>query len=167
MIIEVLTLVATSVLAYAAIRISVNANRLTQNANEIAAQTAKLERDKHIVEWAQRVLSSMSLVVSLRQQGEIEAAEFKNEVRKHRANLYALHREGQVFFRSTLEPDAQEQAALAPIKWVADFISGSTFRPPRSNDYDSVRRPQYIEILKRTDIFVQDIQSRVGDHWTQ
>lgn len=61
MMLDLLNLIATSVLAVAAVVIARNANSISQNANELAdhsnqisKQAIRLEADKQLIEWGQR-----------------------------------------------------------------------------------------------------------------
>lgn len=171
MIFDLLNLLATTVLAVAAVVIARNANSISQNANELAdhsneisRQAIKLEADKQLIEWGQRVLCCASSLVALRtlKQGEIDGDEFIRKRRELRATLFALKEEGQLFFRvsGTLDND-DVPSALKAIHELTELTHGKIFRLP-SQEYDgeSVR-----ELRRKVRAVITDVQARVSDHW--
>lgn len=173
MIFDVLNLIATTVLAVAAVFIARNANSISQNANELAdhaneisRQAVKLEADEQLIEWGQRVLCCASSLVALRtlKKGEIDNDEFIQKRRELRATLFALKEEGQLFFRGSGAVDGADiPPALKAVHELTELTNGKVFRLP-SQDYDanSVR-----ELRTEVRTVIGDIQSRVSDHWVR
>jgi hypothetical protein len=171
--IEFLNFLAASVLAIAAVLIARNANDIARNANSIAGnandiseRTSKLEADKHLIEWGQRVLSCSSSLVALRilKKNEIDEADFVKKRRDYRATLFALKEEGQLFFRFNGKLDAPDApAALKAVHVLTELTDGKNFKLP-SEIYDS---GGVKELRNNVRAFIKDIQSRVGNHWTQ
>jgi hypothetical protein len=168
--IDFLNLLATSVLAIAAVIIARNANIIAHNANVIAGngndiseRATKLEADKHLIEWSYRVLTCISSVVGLRMltQGEIDLQTFKQKRREHRASLLVLKEEGQLFFRDR----GDANSALKAIQQVYNYVRGDKFVLPPATYKEVENDVQRIRDEART--FMRDIQARIGDHWTR
>ncbi len=173
MMLDLLNLIATSVLAVAAVVIARNANSISQNANELAdhsnqisKQAIRLEADKQLIEWGQRVLGCASSLVALRtlKQGEIDNDDFIQKRRELRATLYALKEEGQMFFRVSGNLDGTETPpALKAIHELTELTHGKIFRlPTQDYDADGVR-----ELRRKVRAVISDIQGRVSDHWVR
>lgn len=170
---ELLSLLAALVSAGAAVFIAHRANAIAQNANAIATQgnditerATRLEADKHLVEWAQRVLACASALVALRtlKSSDIGRDEFIQKRRDHRSSLFALKEEGTLFFRFNGNPgDASAPAALRALQELTDLTHGIRFKPP-ADDYD---KNAVSELRRPIRDFIADIQARVGDHWAQ
>lgn len=158
MVFDILNLIATSVLAFAAIRISTQAN-------SIAKRSVRLEADKHIFEWGQRCLTCLSKISALRLSDEktIDATEFKEQRRTLKAQLIALKEEGRLFFEKG--GDEISEPATFTLERVQECLHGAKFKPPKADDYLETRKPQNDEIRQQTRLFIEAIQSRVGDEW--
>ncbi|GLQ35986.1 hypothetical protein GCM10007939_22700 [Amylibacter marinus] len=109
MLIEILTLIATSALAYGAIMIA-------RQANSIAERSVGVEVDKHIFEWGQRCLNCASRISSLRMlpEDKLDDADFENEHRALYAELFALKEEGTLFFEKNQKDVSAPCCCLAP-----------------------------------------------------
>ncbi len=173
MMLDLLNLIATSVLAVAAVVIARNANSISQNANELAdhsnqisKQAIRLEADKQLIEWGQRVLGCASSLVSLRilTKDEICQDAFTQKRRELRAALYALKGEGELLFRiSGNHGEGECPNALKAIDDLTKLANGEHFQFPVSkNDNDGVWKLQ-----KEIRTFISDIQGRVSDHWVR
>jgi len=171
MMLDILNLAATTILAIAAVAIARNANliarhsnELSGNANEISKQAIKLEADKHLIEWGQRVLCCSSSLVSLRtlKKGEISEAEFIGKRRDLRATLFALKEEGQLFFRFSGRFDETGcPPALKAVHDLTELTHGKTFKlPAETYDGEGVK-----ELRDKVRILINDVQARVSDHW--
>ncbi len=170
---DLLNLIATSVLAVAAVIIARNANSISRNANELAdhsnqisQQAIRLEADKQLIEWGQRVLGCASSLVALRtlKQGEIDNEDFLRKRRELRATLYALKEEGQMFFRVSGNLDGMKiPPALKAIHDLTELTHGKIFRlPTQEYDADGVR-----DLRRKVRAVIDDIQDRVSDHWVR
>jgi hypothetical protein len=159
MLIETLTLLATSALAYGAISIS-------KQANSIAEKSVTIEVDKHIFEWGQRCLNCASRVSSLRMlpDGKMKDAEFEEERRLLYAEFFALKEEGTLFFEKTQsKPTAP---CILALKDAIKYASYDKFLPPQADDAKE-RYASNNEFRKHVRKFSAAIQSRVGNQWAE
>jgi hypothetical protein len=155
--IDILTFIATSVLAAAAIRISLQANMTAERA-------VSVEVDKHIFEWAQRCLNCASRISSLRllPENKMDDTAFEEERRVLYAELFALKNEGTLFFETS-----QSKASTPCIMSLEDtlkLVTHDAFCPPKKGDFDS-RKATNNSIRGHIRAFSAAIQSRVGSQW--
>lgn len=164
---DVLNVGATLVIAGAAAAIAFNANRISHNANVLSADAMQLEADKHLLEWARRVLAVYSSLVSLRQRKDtrIDADTFDDRRRELRAELFALRDEGALYF--PIEDGYNKIPALAAMNKTIDMLSGLLFPPPVEGDYFSVREPQVKQIQAFSTVFLEDVKTRIDNHWIE
>ena len=158
MIIDILTLIATSILAYGAIMIAKQANR-------IAERSVGIEVDKHIFEWGQRCLNCASRISSLRMLPEdnITSEEFERERRTLYAELFALKEEGTLFF----EKDQSEvsSACVTALHNAVDCVRHDKFTAPTKGDF-AKRKKANNELREHIRSFSSAIQSRVSNQWS-
>lgn len=166
MIIDLLTLIATSALAFGAIRISTQANEIAEQSADTALEAVKVEVDKHIFEWGQRCLNCASRVSSLRllEEGVMDESIFKEERRTLCAELYALKDEGSLFFEKAGEKDAAP--CIAHLATALELMKYNVFLPPEQVD-KTTRYNANREIRTHVQEFRAAIQVRVGHQWAE
>ena len=164
---DVLNVAATLTVAGAAAAIAFNANKIAQNANILSEDSTRLEADKHLLEWARRVLAAYSALISLRQRKDtrIDAEAFDDKRREIRAELFALRDEGALYF--PIEDGYNKIPALAAMNKTIELMSGILFHPPQPGDYETVRRPQALQIQEYGAAFLDDIKQRIDRHWIE
>ena len=159
MFIEILTLLATSALAYGAISIS-------KQANSIAEMSVTIEVDKHIFEWGQRCLNCTSRISSLRMlpEDKMEEADFEEQRRLLYAELFALKEEGTLFFEKN--QDKATAPSILALKEAIKYVRYDKFAPPRAGD-SKERYDNNNEFRKHVRQFSAAIQSRCGSQWAE
>ncbi|WP_298362559.1 hypothetical protein [uncultured Litoreibacter sp.] len=159
MILDLLNVVATAVLAVAALLIA-------KQANTISKRSVQLEADKHIFEWGQRCLNCLSRASSLRliSEGQISEEEFRQERRTLRAALFALKEEGALFFEK--ERAETTDPALKALSAAVACLDGRSFEPPQADDYKDTRKPQNDQLRRHARQFIAAVQARVGNEWS-
>jgi len=164
---DLLSLMATIVIAVAASAIAWNANALSHNANILSEEATRLEADKQLLDWARRVLAVFSSLTSLRQRKDsrIDAETFDEQRRELRALMFALKDEGALYFPSP--NGGGEVAALLAIGQTIELLGGANFRPPVPDDYRSVRVPQVEQLQDLRLAFLDDIKPRIDHHWIE
>lgn len=164
MLIDLLTLIATSALAYGAIRISTQANEIATQSANTAKDAVKVEVDKHIFEWGQRCLNCASRVSSLRMlpEGKMKEAAFDEERRLLYAELFALKEEGTLFFEKS--QDKATAPCILALEGAIEQVKHDNFTAPEKGDYDE-RRATNNEIRSQVRRFSAAIQARVGTQW--
>lgn len=155
--IDILTLIATSVLAAAAIKISLQANMTAERA-------VNVEVDKHIFEWAQRCLNCVSRISSLRllPENKMDDTAFEEERRVLYAELFALKDEGTLFFETS--QNKATTPCITSLEEALKLVTYDVFCPPKKGDFDS-RRTINNSIRTHIRAFSAAIQSRVGNQW--
>ena len=157
-VIDILTLVATSALAYGAIMIA-------RRANAIAERSVSVEVDKHIFEWGQRCLNCASRISSLRMlpEDKLSDEDFEEERRQLYAELFALKEEGTLFFEKD-QKDVSTPCILALQKAV-DCVRHDKFSPPKKGDF-ATRKANNNAMRDHIREFSSGIQTRVGGQWS-
>ena len=155
MIVDVLTLIATSALAFGAIKISLQANTISERA-------IRVEVDRHIFEWAQRCLNCASRISSLRMlpEDKISDDDFESARRMLYAEMFALKEEGTLFFDKSQTPTP----CIKALETAISHVKHDVFLPPKTGDFEG-RKATNTAIRKSIRKFSSIIQSRVGGRW--
>ncbi len=154
--IEIIGHLSSIVFALAAVLIAVSANR-------IAKQGKRLEEDKQIFGWAQRVLQTNSELVALRYDKHVDAQAFDAQRRMLRSRLYCLRDEGAIFFVNNHQEQINDPV-LQCLNEMAAKAKRYRFKPPEEIENDG-RHTQAQEMRRDVHRFLGEVQSRVGDHW--
>ena len=156
---ELLSLIATSILAAAAVWIALKANSL-------ASRSVRVEVDKLIFDWGQRCLYQLSQASSLRLMSgnDISKTDFNTRRREIRAGIFALKEEGALFFVKSGN-DSGANPALDAMDKVANIMNGGSFKPSEGADFDSYRKPQNNVIRAQARRLIEAVQARVSDEW--
>ncbi len=164
MLIDLLTLFATSALAFGAIRISTQANEIAKQSANTALEAVKVEVDKHIFEWGQRCLNCASRVSSLRMlpDGKMKEAAFDEERRLLYAELFALKEEGTLFFEKS--QDKATAPCIVALEEAIEHVRHDNFTAPQKGDFKD-RQATNNEIRSQIRKFSAAIQTRVGTQW--
>ncbi|MGR3393861.1 hypothetical protein [Pseudooceanicola nanhaiensis] len=151
--------IVSAALAAAAVYIAVTANR-------ISSRSVRVEADKHVFEWGQRVLACLSAVSALRltPEAEIGAEEFKRQRRALRSDLFALAEEGKLFFVKSDAEAADANGALLALSEISGCMHGRKYRPPQEMGNDE-RLRQNSTIRSHTRAFIRSVQDHVGSEW--
>lgn len=156
-IVDVLTLIATALIAVWTYLISRQANR-------IAARAVEVEADRMLLDWAADTIDAMARATALRLRDEkaIDRDDFHAERRALRARLVAAHHTGRLFLSET---DGRPHAAIAALEEAAAFLDGRSFRSPRAEDWHTTRKAQVATLRTLTHRFTHAVQASVGDAW--
>ncbi len=141
-------------------------NNISENANDIAERNRKIEADKLVLDWGQRVVRCLSEIIALRllSDADITADEFKSRRRQLRSEVFALKEEGGLFFLKLGEEETTSPVLL-PLVEITSLTNGTCFLPPKKDDWETRRKDCIKSIRTETRFLIAAIQSRVGNEW--
>ncbi|OED47022.1 hypothetical protein [Leisingera sp. S232] len=142
-------------------RIAKSADTLSAASNNISHEANRIEAEKVLICWAQRVASNMSQATALRIEGEKTLAEpeFYERRRSIRTELLSLLAEGQIILQRN------ESNVLKLMSEMDKFLKSKDLKPPQEGDYEAVRRPQVHNLRRIQSAFVDEMQNLVNTHW--
>lgn len=160
--------------AYQTQNIANSADKLTATSNTIALQANRIEAEKMLICWGQRVTSKVSEMIELRLLSEDDflaypdtnnpdtknsdtSKAFYDRRRQIRSQFYALAAEGQILLTGAPNP------ALAALNRLGEF--SKNLKPPQGDDYDSMRKGDVTKLRDLQTEFVRKMQQQLELDW--